>query len=313
MERVICIVGPTATGKTRLSVALAEALDGEVVSFDSMQVYRGMAVGTAAPTAEEMRGVPHHMIGFLDPREKFSVSRYVELADPCVRDILRRGKTVILVGGTGLYIDSLIAGRDFSAQPTDGLREALEREADARGIEAMLSELRAVDPETAENLHPSNRKRILRALEVWRQTGVPISEHNRRTQALPPRYDPVWLGLDYRDRALLWRRIEQRAEAMLQNGLREELDALLSAELPPDSTAMQAIGYKELREDPAHAAALIALRSRQYAKRQRTWFRRNPAVHWLYADGKNFEEIFSEARQIIPFFDNANRYNISTT
>ena len=300
MDRMICIVGPTATGKTRLSVALAQALDGEVVSFDSMQVYRGMTIGTAAPTPEEMAGVPHHMIGVIDPRENFSVSRYCELADPIVQDILRRGKTVVLVGGTGLYIDSLIAGRAFAPQPQDGLRAALEREADERGMDTMLDRLRAVDPETAATLHPSNRKRVLRALEVYEQTGLPISEHNRRTQALPPRYDPLWIGLDYENRQTLWQRITQRVDRMLEAGLREELAALVALGLPRDSTALQAIGYKELLDDPATAREQIVLRSRQYAKRQRTWFRRNPKVHWLFADHKNFEEIFSDSRQLLP-------------
>ena len=300
MDRMICIVGPTATGKTRLSVALAQALDGEVVSFDSMQVYRGMTIGTAAPTPEEMAGVPHHMIGVIDPRENFSVSRYCELADPIVQDILRRGKTVVLVGGTGLYIDSLIAGRAFAPQPQDGLRAALEREADERGMDTMLDRLRAVDPETAATLHPSNRKRVLRALEVYEQTGLPISEHNRRTQALPPRYDPLWIGLDYENRQTLWQRITQRVDGMLAAGLREELAALVALGLPRDSTALQAIGYKELLDDPATAREQIVLRSRQYAKRQRTWFRRNPKVHWLFADHKNFEEIFSDSRQLLP-------------
>ena len=300
MDRMICIVGPTATGKTRLSVALAQALDGEVVSFDSMQVYRGMTIGTAAPTPEEMAGVPHHMIGVIDPRENFSVSRYCELADPIVQDILRCVKTVVLVGGTGLYIDSLIAGRAFAPQPQDGLRAALEREADERGMDTMLDRLRAVDPETAATLHPSNRKRILRALEVYEQTGLPISEHNRRTQALPPRYDPLWIGLDYENRQTLWQRITQRVDGMLEAGLREELAALVALGLPRDSTALQAIGYKELLDDPATAREQIVLRSRQYAKRQRTWFRRNPKVHWLFADHKNFEEIFSDSRQLLP-------------
>ena len=295
MDRMLCIVGPTATGKTRLSVALAQALDGEVVSFDSMQVYRGMTIGTAAPTPEEMAGVPHHMIGVIDPRENFSVSRYCEMADPIVQDILRRGKTVILVGGTGLYIDSLIAGRAFAPQPKDGLRDALEREADERGMDAMLDRLRVVDPEAAATLHPSNRKRVLRALEVYEQTGLPISEHNRRTQALPPKYDPIWIGLDYENRQTLWQRIAQRVDIMLETGLREELAALVALGLPRDSTALQAIGYKELLDDPATARDQIVLRSRQYAKRQRTWFRRNPKVHWLFADHKNFEEILAQS------------------
>lgn len=307
MDRMLCIVGPTATGKTRLSVALAQALDGEVVSFDSMQVYRGMTIGTAAPTPEEMAGVPHHMIGVVDPRENFSVSRYCEMADPIVQDILQRGKTAILVGGTGLYIDALIAGREFAPQPQDGLRAALEREADERGMDAMLDRLRTVDPEAAATLHPSNRKRVLRALEVYEQTGLPISEHNRRTQALPPKYDPIWLGLDYENRQLLWQRIAQRVDGMLEAGLREELAALVALGLPRDSTALQAIGYKELLDDPATAREQIIFRSRQYSKRQRTWFRRNSAVRWLAADGKNFDEIFSAARQNLPFFDKAER------
>lgn len=307
MDRMICIVGPTAVGKTALSVRLAQETDAEIVSFDSMQVYRGMTVGTAAPTPQEMQGVPHYMIGVIDPRESFSVSRYCELAEPIMQEILRRGKTVILVGGTGLYIDSLIAGREFAPQPENGLRAALEREAEEKGMEAMLARLRTVDPETAQTLHPSNRKRILRALEVYEQTGEPISAHNRRTQSLPQKYHPIWIGLDYNDRTLLWRRIEQRADAMLAGGLREELAALRALGLTRDSTALQAIGYKELLDDPATARDKIVFRSRQYAKRQRTWFRRNPAVHWLYADGRAFEEIFSDARQIIPFFDTEER------
>lgn len=305
---VVCIVGSTATGKTRLSVALAEALGGEVVSFDSMQVYRGMTVGTAAPTQEEMRGVKHHMIGFLDPRERYSVGRYVRDADPIVQDILHRGKPVILVGGTGLYVDSLVAGRQFAPFSATGRREALTRLAEEQGIEPLMERLRQVDPQAAASIQPENRKRVIRALEVYEETGKTITQHNLETQAIPPKYDPVWIGLEDADRAAFFRRIERRTAQMLQNGLWQELLSLLDAGVPADATAMQAIGYKELLpflkngralppEALARAADEISLRTRQYAKRQRTWFRRNAAVRWLDA-GAPFDEIFSQARRV---------------
>lgn len=305
---VVCIVGSTATGKTRLSVALAEALGGEVVSFDSMQVYRGMTVGTAAPTQEEMRGVKHHMIGFLDPRERYSVGRYVRDADPIVQDILHRGKPVILVGGTGLYVDSLVAGRKFAPFPATGRREALTKLAEEQGIEPLMERLRQVDPQAAASIQPENRKRVIRALEVYEETGKTITQHNLETQAIPPKYAPVWIGLEDADRAAFFRRIERRTAQMLQNGLWQELLSLLDAGVPADATAMQAIGYKELLpflengralppEALARAADEISLRTRQYAKRQRTWFRRNAAVHWLDA-GAPFDEIFSQARRV---------------
>ena len=305
---IVCIVGSTATGKTRLSVALAEALGGEVVSFDSMQVYRGMTVGTAAPTPEEMRGVKHHMLGFLDPRERYSVGCYVRDADPVVQDILRRGKPVILVGGTGLYVDSLVAGRQFAPFPATGRREALTKLAEEQGIEPLMERLRRVDPQAAAVIPPENRKRVIRALEVYEETGKTITQHNLETQAMPPKYEPVWLGLDDADRAAFFRRVERRTAQMLQNGLVQELLSLLEAGVPSDATAMQAIGYKELlpyleggreptQQALSEAAAEISLRTRQYAKRQRTWFRRNAAVQWLDA-GAPFDEIFSQARRI---------------
>ena len=192
--KMLCIVGPTATGKTRLSVALAQRLGAEIVSCDSMQLYRGMDVGTAKPTAQEMGGVPHHMISCLDPREEFSVSRYVELADRCVQDSFARGKPVIVVGGTGLYVDSLVAGREFAPFPQTGRREALTARAEKEGIEPLMQELRAVDPEAAESIHPSNQKRVIRALEVYLETGKTITQHNRETRSRPPKYRPVGSG-----------------------------------------------------------------------------------------------------------------------
>lgn len=309
MEQILCIVGPTAVGKTRLSVALAQSCGAEIVSFDSMQVYRGMDIGTAKPTSAERGGVRHHMLDVADPTEPFSVSRYVELADVCVRDILRRGRPVILVGGTGLYIDSLIAGRDFAPLPSTGCREALEERVAREGIEPIYRELAAVDPEAAERIHPANHKRVIRALEVYLESGVTISEHNRRTQAMPPKYSPVWIGLDYVNRDALYRRIDRRVEEMFEQGLVDEVRRLLEDGVPPQATSLQAIGYKELvdhlsgRGTKEEAMERIQLASRRYAKRQRTWFRRNEAVSWLeLPDEPNFEEIYSACRPLAPNF-----------
>ena len=301
---MLCIVGPTATGKTRLSVALAQHLGAEIVSCDSMQLYRGMDVGTAKPTAQEMGGVPHHMIDCLDPREEFSVSRYVELADRCVQDILARGKPVIVVGGTGLYVDSLVAGREFAPFPQTGRREALTARAEKEGIEPLMQELRAVDPEAAESIHPSNQKRVIRALEVYLETGKTITQHNRETRSRPPKYRPVWIGLDYVNRSALYARIDARVDEMFAQGLVDEVRRLLDGGVPERATSMQAIGYKELTaflrgegtEDAAREQ--IKLASRRYAKRQRTWFRRNPAVHWIdMPDTPDFGAVLEEATQ----------------
>ena len=199
--KILVISGPTASGKTRLAVELALRHGGEVVSADSMQVYRRMDIGTAKPTPEEMRGIPHHMLDVADPEEDFSVARYVELAAPCVDDILARGKLPIVAGGTGLYLDSLLSGRTFAPfSPDGGLRARLEARFDALGGEAMLGELAAADPEAAARLHPNDRKRIVRALEVFQQTGKTISQHNRETRALPLRYDALTLSLAFQRR-----------------------------------------------------------------------------------------------------------------
>lgn len=309
MEQILCIVGPTAVGKTRLSVALAQSCGAEIVSFDSMQVYRKMDIGTAKPTMAERGGVVHHMFDVADPTENFSVSRYVELADVCVQDILRRKKPVILVGGTGLYIDSLIAGRDFAPFPSTGRREELERRLKDEGIEPLHRELAAVDPEAAERIHPSNHKRVIRALEVYLETGVTISEHNRRTQSIPPKYAPVWLGLDYVNRETLYRRIDRRVEEMFEQGLVDEVRRLLESGVPSNATSLQAIGYKELVDHlcgngtQEEAIGRIQLASRRYAKRQRTWFRRNEAVSWIdLPDEADFGEIYSACRRIAPNF-----------
>lgn len=291
-RNIICVVGPTASGKTALAVGLAQALDGEVISCDSMQIYRGMDVGTAKPAPQEMQGIPHHMLDVCDPWEAFSVSRFVAMADPILQDILRRGKTAILAGGTGLYIDSLVAGRSFAPMPATGQRERLEALADEAGTEAVLQLLQTVDPESAARLHPADRKRIIRACEVYLETGQTISQHNAQTRLQPPRYDPVWLGLDFADRRDLYARINRRVDRMLADGLLQETAELLAAGVPDTATAMQAIGYKELvpvlrgTADLGDAVELMKRSSRRYAKRQLTWFRRNAAVHWLHQEAE---------------------------
>ena len=310
MDKIICIVGPTAAGKTKLSVALAKALGGEIVGCDSMQIYRGMDIGTAKVTPQELEGVPHYMSDVAQPGEDFSVSRYVQMADACVQDILSRGKTVIIEGGTGLYVDSLIAGRSFAPYPRTGHREALEKLAEEYGIEAVLELLQNYDAESAARLHPSDRKRIIRAAEVYLETGKSITQHNLESKRQPPKYDPVWIGLDYESRQDLYDRINRRVERMLQDGLMDEVNTLLSGGLDDSCTAMQALGYKELAQvqrgelSVSEAVALIQRRTRNFAKRQLTWFRKNPQIFWiLQTPNQDFSEIFLQARQHIPFFD----------
>ena len=306
MNPIICIAGPTASGKTALAVELAKELNGEVVSCDSMQVYKRMDIGTAKPTEEEMQGIPHHMIDVAEPDEDFSVSRYCCLAAPILDNIVARGKTAIIAGGTGLYMDSLIRGNAFAPFPSTGVREKLEAQADSEGMEFLLNWLRSIDPEAAARLHLSDRKRIIRALEVYLETGQTITEHNRKTQQIPPKYTPLWLGLDFADRAELYCRIDRRVDMMLEMGLISEIQGLLASGIPSKCTAMQAIGYKEFvnalngEETIAQAAEEVKKASRHYAKRQLTWFRRNPKLHWLKRQaGQKNEEILSIARQII--------------
>ncbi len=307
-DNMICIVGPTASGKTALSVRLAQALGGEIVSFDSMQVYRRMDIGTAKPTPEERCGVPHHMLDVADPAENYSVSRYVQEADACVQDILSRGKPVILVGGTGLYIDSLIAGRQFAPLPQTGRREALEHRAAEEGAQPLLDELRAVDPERAARLPVSDVKRIVRALEIWQETGRTMTDFDRESRAIPPRYRPLWLGLHFPERAQLYARIDLRVELMYAQGLAQEVRALLDSGVPDRATSLQAIGYKQVVQaleaglPPEAALGTIQQATRRYAKRQMTWFRANPAVQWLDASA-GADEIFRAALQKAADFD----------
>lgn len=307
-KRVIVVAGPTASGKTRLSIELAKKLNGEIVSADSMQIYKGMDIGTAKATEEEKAQVPHHMLDVAEPWEDYSVARYVEEASACCDDIIARGKIPVITGGTGLYIDSLLSGRNF-AQKQEGdnqLREELLNKFDLVGGEEMLRELHEVDPERAEKLNPGDKRRIVRALEIYTLTGITATEHDRRTQALPKAYDACYFVLNFKDRADLYRRIDKRVDIMAEQGLFKEVEGLLASGLPESCTAMQAIGYKEviyaLKGEMSSEAALDLIKqsSRRYAKRQLTWFRKNQDACWIEFDAEpDYDTALSQALDYI--------------
>lgn len=301
-NRLICICGPTASGKTALSVALAKQLHTEIISADSMQIYRGMDIGTAKPTAEERQGVPHHLLDVCAPGEAFSVARYVELADTAAQDILSRGMVPVVAGGTGLYMDALIECSTFSGDETDlSVREKYQRMAAEQGNEAVHACLAKVDPEGAERLHPNNLKRVIRALEVYEQTGMTIDAFNRLHKRPAPKYAALKIGVCPSERQTLYDRIDRRVDQMLADGLLEETKHLLDRGALT-GTAAQAIGYKELLgylqgEAPLEdCVALLKQRSRNYAKRQLTWLKRDDNIRWIYYNnGEGLPAILQEA------------------
>jgi len=279
MKRVFVITGATATGKSAYGVEFAKKTGGEIVSADSMQIYKFMDIGTAKPTQDEKQGVVHHMLDVMMPWEDYSVARYVHDAGQIIDDILYRGKVAIIAGGTGLYIDSLLSGRSFSERGDDALRKELELEYDNLGGDVMLQKLSGFDPESAKKLHTNDKKRIVRAIEVYKTTGKPISQHDLETKNLPPRYDAVKFALNIPDREVLYGRIDKRVDKMIASGLEQEVRELLSMGISPGTTAMQAIGYKEMvaaidgRCSMDDAIDKIKMESRRYAKRQLTWIR----------------------------------------
>jgi len=281
------ITGPTATGKTGFAALLAKKINGEVVSADSMQVYKHMDIGTAKPVVEEMLGVAHHMIDIVPPWENYSVARYVEDATKCIDDILRRGKQPVLAGGTGLYIDSLLAGREFLARVDSEQRRDLEAEYDDIGGDAMLLKLHGFDPYSAVKLHANDKKRIVRAFETYYATGKTISQHDLETKSVPPRYNAVKFALSFSDRERLYERIDRRVDTMLKRGLEHEVSSLLEMGVPRDCTALQAIGYKEMvgailgKFSIESAVEKVKMESRRYAKRQLTWLRGDSEITWL--------------------------------
>lgn len=296
--RAVAVVGPTASGKSALALMLAKRLGGEPVSADSMQIYRGMDIGTAKASAAERQSVRHHMLDIVEPSEDYSVSRYVRDASAICDDLIRKGIMPIIVGGTGLYIDSLLSGRSFSAATEDrSLRNSLEEDYLSLGGEEMLRRLSLFDPERAALLHPADKRRIIRAIEIYHLSGKTISEHDVETRAVPERYVCAVIFLNFKNRAALYERIDRRVDEMIARGLFREAEELLDRGIGEDSTALQAIGYKEavlaLRGELSReeAAERIKLASRRYAKRQITWFkRREDALRIMLDDEPDYAE-----------------------
>ncbi len=302
---LLVVAGPTASGKTALGAALAEEYDGEVISADSMQIYKGLDITSAKPTVEEMRGIPHHLVGIVDMNVQFSVADYVELAKRTINDVNSRGKLPILVGGTGLYINSLVDNISFERAETDGsIRKRLCTEADIAGAEEMHRRLASVDPETAELVSPNNIIRVIRALEIYELTGMKFSEYKRISRNEGSIYNVCMIGLNYRDREKLYDRINRRVTHMSENGMIEECRAVYENE--KTGTVCQAIGYKELllyfrgESDIETSLNKIRQNTRRYAKRQLTWFRRDERINWIYLDEiNNFDEIIKICKKIV--------------
>lgn len=313
-ERILVVLGPTASGKTRLAVELAKALDGEIIGADSMQIYKGLELATAQPTMEERKGIPHRLIGFLEPEEKqiFSVAAYAEMARNTINEVAGRGKLPILAGGTGLYINAILDHIQFQDNPTvenEGvsLKKALQEQLEKVGAEAMYERLTAVDPEAAKSIHPNNHYRLIRALEVFESTGIPLSQHKAASRTEESPYKPIAIGVNFHDRELLYQRINQRVEAMMAEGLWESAREILSQNLSP--TAAQAIGIKEFTPFLKGEASLeecveqIKQNTRNYAKRQLTWFRKRQDIAWYYMDEPGgFEKVLEN---VLKFYRNS--------
>ncbi len=307
---VYAVVGATASGKSALSLELADRYGGEIVSCDSMQLYRQMDIGTAKPTPDEMARVPHHMIDIAEPTQMFSCADYVTMADGIIRDICQRGKLPIICGGTGLYLDSLLRGADFQPSLTDEhLRAELLDFARRNGVQALHDELRRVDAESAEQIHPNNVKRVARAIEIYRLSGIKKSDIDKNSKLCEPRFDIKCVGLFYMDRQELYRRIDERVDLMLAQGLEAETRSLLcQGVFEVNATAAQAIGYKELiayiegRETLSEATEKLKMATRRYAKRQITWFSSKKYVTKLQVgdlkNKKTFEDIVNIASEV---------------
>ena len=313
MNKVIVVCGPTASGKTALAVELAKLYNGEVISADSMQIYTDMDVASAKATPEEQQGIPHHLLGFLGPSEAFSVADYVKLCDECVKDILARGKTPVICGGTGLYISSFVDNLQFDDSGSDpAFREEMRKLAEEQGGAVLLERLREIDPETAETLHENNLGRVIRALEVHHITGHTISEAKRMSRGVPSPYEFIMLTLEYENREKLHERINLRVDKMLEAGLLDEAKQCFSQSDRP--TAAQAIGCKELypyfrgERSLEDCVEELKLRTRQYAKRQMTWFRRDPRIHKIIvSDTDKLPQVVEKACKII---DNCSRNDL---
>jgi tRNA dimethylallyltransferase len=302
---VVAVVGPTASGKSRLGVEIALRKNGEIISADSMQIYKGMSIGTAKPSQEEMRGVPHHLIDFADLSQPFSVADYVSLAAECMTALNARGKLPVIAGGTGLYIRSLLNNIQFTEDDkNESLRLELAERAAQQGTETLLDELRSFDPESAARIHPNNIGRIIRAIEIYRTTGITMTEQMKRSKINPSPYNSCVIGLGFHNRQKLYDRINQRVDEMMDKGLLREAEDVLNRS--DSQTALQAIGYKELLPyfqgecTLAQSIEKIKQESRRYAKRQLTWFRRDEDIHWIMVDEvPDFDAVIEEAMRII--------------
>jgi len=302
---LLVVGGPTASGKTKLAVDLARALGGEIICADSMQVYKGMEIATAAPTQEEREGIPHHLFGFLEPDESFSVAEYTRLAGAAIEEVAGRGALPILCGGTGLYISCLVNGIELchtSGENAD-MWARLREIAAQKGPDHLWDMLNSVDPELAANLHPNNLGRVIRAIEVYEETGLPMSEWQRRSKLKESPYNVCFLALRYADRQLLYKRIDRRAQLMLEQGLLDEVKTMAARGIT--GTAMQAIGHKEFaahlngEQTQTEAVQTLKTRTRQYAKRQLTWLRRDERITWLEPDSfESYDQLLETATQL---------------
>lgn len=304
---VAVVVGPTASGKSALAVEIAKKYGGEVVSADSMQIYKGMDIATAKPAREEMQGIPHHLISIVEPTDSFSVNEFKIKATQAIEDILSRGKFPVVAGGTGFYVDTLVNNTEFLDYEKNDIRARLEEKAGQEGIAVLYGELKAIDPIAAERLHENDSKRIIRALEVYYSTGKTITEQERLSHLEESPYRFCIIGINARDRQVLYNRINLRVDLMLEAGLISEAREFFS--MPVSLTAKQAIGYKELKPyldghcSLDEAVERLKTETRRYAKRQLTWLRKRENINWIYIDSKSTDEIINEAFEIIKSFE----------
>lgn len=303
-KKAIVVVGATASGKTALGVHIAKKFGGEVISADSMQIYKGMNIATAKPTEEEMNGIKHHLIDFVDVKSQYSVSSYCDDARNAFDKITKCNKLPVIVGGTGLYIDSFLSNTQFlEAASSDSVRQELLLEAEKNGIESLYEQLKEIDPEAAENIHPNNTVRVIRALEIYKTTGKTLTEQNKQSHAVESDIEPLYIGINYSDRENLYNRINLRVDLMLKAGLLDEAKEFFK--LNPSKTAFNAIGYKELKPfidgDLSFDVCVENLKreTRRYAKRQITWFKRNKKINWVLADKLSREELLETVDKII--------------
>ena len=306
-KKAIVVVGATASGKTALGVHIAKKFNGEVISSDSMQIYKGMDIATAKPTTEEMDGIKHHLIDFVDVKSQYSVSNYCDDAKIVFDEIIKKNKLPVIVGGTGLYIDSFLSNTKFlEAASSDKIRQELLLEAERNGVESLYEQLKVIDPDAAENIHPNNTVRVVRALEIYKTTGKTLTEQNRLSHAVESDIEPLYIGINYSDRENLYSRINLRVDLMLEAGLLEEAKEFFK--LDPSKTAFNAIGYKELKPfidgDLSFEDCVENLKreTRRYAKRQITWFKRNKNINWVYADTQSKEEMLNSVDDLVREF-----------